>query len=388
MYTLPLPILYASALIFTAGIINGSFALPTKYITKWKFENIWLQYAIWAFVILPWLLMYILEPRIFGIYAATPPALLWIMIGGGFIFGTGQICFALAINMIGIGLGFVINLGLGISLGFLLPLVFQHADQIKTPFGIATLIGTILSVIGLIISNYAGMLRDREKKARNAAQRAQAPVTAESTGISSAGNKHLAGVILAAVAGLSSASQNFIFSLTHSMQQSALSMGVNDFAAANIIWPGFLACGFIPYALYTLYLHRKNHSFACYKEPGTAIYYVFAIIMGAFWYSSLVLYSKASQLIGDIGPIVGWPVFMVLIILASSFWGWKHNEWEGCSTMVKKIMQRGLFFLVFAIIVLGYSSSLPKESGTEAVATSNNAATAATDDTAISQQRN
>lgn len=348
-------LLFALLLIVAAGVINGSFALPTKYIAKWKFENIWLQYAIWAFVILPWLLMFILEPKIFNIYAATPSSLLWIMFGGGLIFGIGQICFALALNIIGLGLGFVINLGLGISLGFLLPLVIQHPQQIFTPFGLITLCGTIIAVIGLIVSNHAGVLRDREKLQLSKVLATEPlPEYHEYHGTS----KHTLGVILAALAGLSSASQNFVFSLTYSMQQIASNLGTSQFAAANILWPGFLVCGFIPYAFYTLYLHNKNKSFSCYKEKGTGKYHIFAIIMGLFWYSSLIFYSKASQLIGALGPLVGWPMFMVLIILASSFWGWRHKEWEHSGDKAKKVMRNGLLLLVLAIIVLGYSSSV------------------------------
>ena len=166
------------------------------------------------------------------------------------------------------------------------------------------------------------------------------------------------GVILAALAGLSSASQNAVFSFTCGVQELAGKMGAGDFAAANIIWPGFLLCGFIPYAGYMLYLHSKNGSFPCYKEEGSVKYHFFALFMGAFWYSSLVFYGKASQLIGSMGPVVGWPLFMVLIILTSSFWGWKHNEWEGSGDKAKSVMKNGLGLLVLAIVILGYSSSL------------------------------
>ena len=158
--------------------------------------------------------------------------------------------------------------------------------------------------------------------------------------------------------GLSSAGQNVAFSLTRGLQDLAVKMGAGGFAAANILWPGFLLCGFIPYALYTLHLHRKNDSFALYKEAGTAKYHGFALFMGACWYGSLVFYSKASQLIGDLGPLVGWPMFMVLIILTSSFWGWRHKEWEGCSAKALAVMKGGLALLVLSILVLGYSSSL------------------------------
>lgn len=339
-------ILIALLFIFIAGVINGSFALPTKYITKWKFENIWLQYAIWAFVILPWLIIFILVPNVFDIYSTVSSHLVWVMLLGGFIFGAGQICFALALDMIGFGLGFVINLGLGISLGFLLPLVFQHFRQLFTPFGLVTLVGTTFAVVGLIISNYAGKLRDREKNKLSASHNV------------SDKSKYMTGVILAAIAGLSSAGQNFAFSLTYEMQQTALKMGATALGAANIMWPGFLICGFIPYAAYTLYLHYKNDSFPCYLKTDTKKYHLFAMVMGLCWYGSLIFYSKASQLIGKLGPLVGWPMFMVLIILVSSFWGWQHKEWEGCSKKSKHVMKRGLFYLIIAIIVLALSSTL------------------------------
>ncbi|MCI0467139.1 MAG: hypothetical protein L0Y57_09070, partial [Beijerinckiaceae bacterium] len=69
------------------------------------------------------------------VYSAAPASSLWLMLAGGFVFGAGQVCFALALERIGLGLGFVINLGLGISLGFLGPLFLQHRDQVLTPFG-------------------------------------------------------------------------------------------------------------------------------------------------------------------------------------------------------------------------------------------------------------
>jgi len=113
-----------------AGVMNGSFALPTKYIKTWRFEHIWLNYAIWAFVILPWLTLFVLYPQVGQIYKMMSPQTGLILLVGGFLFGAGQVCFALALNAIGLGLGFIINIGLGTALGFLLPwlplLLFGH----------------------------------------------------------------------------------------------------------------------------------------------------------------------------------------------------------------------------------------------------------------------
>lgn len=334
-------IILAFLLILLAGISNGSFALPTKHVVKWQFEHIWLHFSIWGFVILPWLTMVYLVPQVFQIYAKIPIDRLLIIALGGFFFGVGQICFALALEIIGIGLGFSINLGFGIVLGFGLPFIIQHPHEIFTPFGLVILTGTILAIIGLVFSNYAGVLRDRHKLTVG-------PAT------STAKKNHLLGVILAIVAGLSSASQNFIFAYTNSIQDLAQQMGASSFAVANIIWPGYLLCGFVPYMLYMIYLHYKNQSFKAYCQKGVGKYYLFAIVMAVFSYGSLLIYSKASQLIGKFGPIIGWPIFMVVIILTSNFWGWKYGEWENCGAKAKNTMKFGLVFFVIAVIMLGY----------------------------------
>jgi L-rhamnose-H+ transport protein len=135
-------------------------------------------------------------------------------------------------------------------------------------------------------------------------------------------------------------------------------MGANKFGAANIIWPLYLFCGFIPYAVYMIYLHHKNGTFSNYRKTGVGKYHLYALIMGLFWYGSLLFYSKASQLIGSLGPLIGWPIFMVLIILTASFWGWKHKEWEHSSAKAKSVMRYGILCLVAAIVILAYSSTL------------------------------
>jgi len=337
-------VLFALFLIFVAGLVNGSFALPTKYLKKWKFENIWLNFSLWAFVILPWFVALFTAPQIFEVYKAASGHIILIMLTGGFIFGIGQMCFALALNMIGFGLGFVLNIGLGIILGFLLPLIFQHPEKILTTFGGFTITGSLLIVMGLLFSNRAGNLQQL-KKATGKAEKHRA-------------KHYITGVILAIVAGLSSAGQNVAFALTTDMQDVALEYGASAFGAANIMWPGFLACGFIPYALYLLFLSAKNRTFSNFTLPGSSKNYLYALVMGLFWYGSLVFYSKASQMIGAVGPVVGWPLFMVMIILTSNFWGWRYKEWKGCSAKVKHTLWLGLACMILAIVVLGYSSSL------------------------------
>ncbi|MCP3943131.1 MAG: hypothetical protein GY710_16810 [Desulfobacteraceae bacterium] len=348
-------------MIIFAGIINGAFALPTKHVSKWNFENIWLQYSIWAFLILPWLAIFILAPNVVQIYSDTPTQMIWTMVIGGFLFGAGQVAFAFALNMIGLGLGFVICIGLSTAIGFSLPLILQHPEAIATPFGMATIIGVVLALVGLIIATYAGELRDkhRHKILPDKVLLNEDGSKADVELINTPGKNHyFYGVLLAIMAGLTSTGQNLSFSLTSQMQEIALSHGASQLGAANIMWPGFLFFGFIPYAIYMLSLHKKNNSFKKYSAKNTKKYFLFAIVMGIGWFGSLLCYGKASQLIGSIGPVIGWPLFMALIILTSNFIGWKHNEWENCGQKAKYTIFTGLIFLVLSVTVLGYSAML------------------------------
>ncbi len=333
------------ALLFTliAGLLNGSFALPTKNIKQWNFENIWLNYGFWGFLILPWLTIFLLAPRAWQVYSAAPFSQLLILMIGGIAFGVGQVCFAQALKMIGFGLGFVINIGLGTGLGFLLPLVVLHPSKILTPFGYVTLIGIVFIIAGLILSYRAGHERDAHSKS---AQPSAPP------------SQYHLGVMLAIIAGIFSAGQNFTFATTTHMQQLAVSMGLKQLASAIIIWPVFLIFTFIPYIIYMLYLHFKNNSFANYTGKQTLINFLLAIGMGVFWFLSLVLYSEASLLIGNLGPIVAWPLFMVLIILASNFWGWQHHEWADTTSIIARKALKAIGLLVIAVIILGYSATL------------------------------
>ena len=78
--------------------------------------------------------------------------------------------------------------------------------------------------------------------------------------------------------------------------------------------------------------------------------------MGLFWCGSLILYSKASQLIGILGPVIGWPLFMAFIILTSNFWGWQQGEWQQAPAKSKALLSKGIILFVVAVVVLGYSA--------------------------------
>ena len=80
-----------------AGIINGSFAAPTKYSRLWKWENIWAVWAIVALFILPWTFGFLTIPDLFSVYGDAEIRPLLLLVGFGIGNGLAQICFGLGL---------------------------------------------------------------------------------------------------------------------------------------------------------------------------------------------------------------------------------------------------------------------------------------------------
>jgi len=58
---------WAGLLVVALGAaMQGSFALPQKYIRGWAWERMWLAYSITAMVAIPWLLILAAIPQAWG----------------------------------------------------------------------------------------------------------------------------------------------------------------------------------------------------------------------------------------------------------------------------------------------------------------------------------
>jgi L-rhamnose-H+ transport protein len=329
----------AFLIVVLAGVINGSFALFIKFMQRWRFETIWLGYAIIAFLLAPFVFAWVLNPSNTISFSEVSTSLKLLILIGGLCFGVGQVCFAFAINRIGIGLGFLLNIGIGTVLGSLFPLIVQNSSQLLTFSGLMTILACVLIVVGLILCYHAGHRREKD----------------QGQAVRVDFKPYVVGVVAGCVAGLFSAGQNIMFALTQPIKDMALQHGYSQLAASLTPWPFFLLFAFIPYAIYMIVQGVKNKSLSLYVTQPKPHYYLYVILMGVFWYGSLALYSQSAQMIGHLGPVIGWPLFMVLIILASNFWGWLKKEWKGCSRPVMSRLLIGIILFLVAVVLLGAS---------------------------------
>ena len=84
--------------------------------------------------------------------------------------------------------------------------------------------------------------------------------------------------------------------------------------------------------------------------------YVASIAISGFWFGSIVAYSLAAVKLGELGSVIGWPLFMSSIVIVSMFTGLITGEWSRTGGRPIRIMAGGIACLVAAMAVLSVAA--------------------------------
>src|SRR5690242_12366359 len=99
------------AAVFAAGICQGSFMAPAKWMRGWAWENYWLIFACFAYLVSPWILAFATVPHLAQVYAEVGAATFAKIISFGLAWGVGALTFGLGVETVGMALGFAVILG-------------------------------------------------------------------------------------------------------------------------------------------------------------------------------------------------------------------------------------------------------------------------------------
>ncbi len=337
----------AAVLALGAGILNGSFATPTRFMNRWRWENVWALWALFGMFILPWTIAFATVPHLLASYQTAEvrhALLLVIAFGAGY--GIAAICFGLGVEAIGIALNFAIALGTATAVGSAIPLFWFHSASVFTRQGFIIEAGIATIILGIVCCGIAGRSKERaQAKQLNEADRLRS---------SNFGK----GLALALVAGAGSALQNFGLAFGVPLLRRAADLGTEQIYQSNVVWAPLLTATLVPYLLFCSRLWKKNRSWNLYAAPKTGKYWLFGLVMGGLWFSSLVVYGAAAARMADLGPVLGWPLFMSAIILTSNVWGLAVGEWKGATRGSLITMCAGLGGLILGFCILAWSSRL------------------------------
>jgi L-rhamnose-H+ transport protein len=322
--------------IVLAGLLNGSFAVPMKTARIWKFHHIWMFHSLLAMVVLPWAVAFYAVPDRGEILGSVPGRGWLILAALGLLFGVGSLLYGVAVDLLGIALGFAIQLGLSILLGALGLRLMSGSISLHTAHDAVYLLGLVLMVVGVILCAQAGGVKSGQPGASGARFRKGLVIA-------------IVGGILAPTLGLGIEYGTKL--LAASGTAGASTDGFNN--QTYLAWAVFLSVSAIVQAGYCFYRMARAGAISVFVSPGAALDALQVLGMSTLWISSILVYGRSVFGLGRLGPSLGWPVFIALIILTSNAWGVILGEWKGAGRSAFQRMLLGSAVLVLAAFLIG-----------------------------------
>jgi len=201
--------------------------------------------------------------------------------------------------------------------------------------------GVVLVVAGVSTCAVAGRMRER----------LQASTPAENHKSSAA-----RGLTIAIMSGICAALMNFGIAFGGPLISAAASAGAKPQWTINAVWLPLMIAGAIPNVIYCVLLLKRNRTSDRFRTGEARFYWLLAFFMALFWFGSTLLYGMASTKLGALGPVVGWPLFMSLIVITASMLGIATGEWKNTGKKPLRIQLTGVFILIVAVVVLSRAS--------------------------------
>ena len=327
------------SVIFFSGLLNGTFAMPMKYSSIWKWENFWLVFSVVGILLVPWTLALALVPHLFQVYAEVSPRALLLPMVFGLFWGFAQATFGISLRMVGVALTFAVVSALGSLSGSLVPLLAFHPEDLFRPRGILLLVSIPFLIVGLVLYAFAGRRRENEQ----AGQRG---------GLQGAKSSFAKGMALCLFTGIFASSFNLGFAFAGDVIKTSLHLGAGPLTSTYAAWSIVLGAGFIPNLVYCVYLIIRNRSVRVFGHQGWPRETLLATAMALTWIGGVVIYGIGATLVGAYGTSIGYMLFVATSILLANAFGMMTGEWKGTTVRTRKFLFAALTFILIAIVVL------------------------------------
>lgn len=320
-------------LLIVAGLANATFGLPMKYVRRWEWENTWALWSLLALIILPAVLAFSCVPSIPAVYREAGAATTGIVFLLGAAWGLAQVLFGKAMDAIGIGLTFSIVLGLSAAAGSVLPMLHLGPGSVGS-----SAMGWIAGGLMLVLGGVATCAQAGRRR-----EQARAERTARS-------GSFLPGLIMALCSGVLASFMNVGVAYGAPLAALASAHGSSDAGSIYAIWLPLLVGGAVPNLLYCAYLLTRRQAWSNYGHSFLALNICLAAAMAILWFFSTALYGVASHGLGEWGVVLGWPVFMSVIVIGAGLIGIATGEWKESGTTPVLLQLAGILLLVIAIV--------------------------------------
>jgi len=330
------------------GIMNGSFSVPMKFTTNWSWANTWLVYSVVGLLLIPVGLAVVSVPHLLAAYQASSTEALVLTVLFGLGWGIGSTLFGLGISRLGIALGFAIILGLTAALGALIPLLVLTPQHLGTPQGAWILAGLAVVLVGIALCAWAGGL----KSAESAGQHDEVTTASAEQQKRS---RYRTGLLICIASGVLSSMLNLALAFGAPIAESAVRTGASAAGAQNAVWALAVGAGSLVNIGYTCFLLFRDDGWRAYRTAGSTKNWAVSVVMGILWLFGIVVYGAGAASLGDLGAIIGWPLFMATVIITGNIWGVVTGEWRQAPRAAVGYNVAGVTVLIAAILIISQS---------------------------------
>lgn len=331
------------------GFAAGSFYIPMNLVKKWSWESSWIVLGFAAWIITPITFAYFTVPELFTVLFEGFSSVHYWTIFWGIMWGIGGLTFGLTMRYLGLSLGMTIALGLSTAFGTLIPPIFAGTfmDLMNTTGGLVTLLGVILSLVGIGITGRAGFLKEQDL------DKDQQKENVKEFNLSK-------GMIIATISGILSACFAFGLSAGKPIAETALIYGTDHLFQNNAILVWILWGGFITNVVYAIYMLIKNSTYSDFNKSDAPLFknYILVIMGGVTWYMQFFFYGMGSTFLGDEYEFASWALHMASIIFFSNVWGMYFKEWKGVTKKTSIYLYLGLAIIIISFLVIGVGGSI------------------------------
>lgn len=331
-------------LIAIGAFSSGSFSIPFGKTRNWGWENYWLIYSLFAYVVIPALACLVFCPGFADVLVSIPAPTLWWIFLLGVVYGICNLTFGLSLRYLGLSLGFSLSLGLMMILGTIVPPAIDGrlAVMLQQSGGTMLIGGLLVAAVGIALSGYAGYLKDQKASADSASE-----------------FNFGKGLVLVLFVGITGASQALGIEQGSSISDAMVASGVNPLFQTMPVFLLLFGGSFVVTALWCLFLAKKNgnlNAFVRTEEIAVSRNYLYSGLAGFLWFVNFIFYGMGKSRMGEFS-FTAWGILMSLTIVFATFWGLYRGEWKTADGKTKTWMYAGLAVLTIASFIIGMSSN-------------------------------
>jgi L-rhamnose-H+ transport protein len=295
-----------------SGFFQAAFAVPVRYLSGWRWEQMWVGQSVTANVLFP-LLWAALVPAEFWRIAAHLPSSHWLAAyAWGLLWGLGGVAWGLTLTRLGMAFSNSFVFGITTTTGALLPLIAGAVEGPAHPMLFGLGLALCVSTTVLI-----GFLR------RRGIQEPLLPMPVRF-------RSYPAIMAVAVFAGFSSAGYGLAFAFAFPAIRSLIANGVSEASAALVVvLPVYLGAASVAIPTGVLVAARSG-SLSLFFGPHALRNWSLAVGMGLCAAATALLYGFAGSAAGHAEPNVSFGVFIAFLVLGGNLFGLAGGEMRGC----------------------------------------------------------